>query len=518
MPKSIGWRLTVSFAAIAFVAAVVLGAVLLVILQSYYTARELDYLTGNAQTISGAVTKFTSAQQPADQLQSQIESLAFLSQARIRIYDDKSDLIYDSGVPDATQVSLGLAQKKVDLLPKEIQTPDNFFRIITIQNEKKAIPAGPDPKSKPVLAPDDPSQNIILFKSINVVGSPFGFDLGSDADSSGVRSGQSVTQKFPGPGGALYSIELSDGPAYGRDILNSVAAGWAIASAIAILFAAGVGWFISRRISAPILALTAVTAEMAQGNLATRADAGAQDEFGQLAHSFNDMAERVETTIVMLRRFVTDAAHELGTPLTALKSNLDLAADENDAAARAQFLARAQTTVVRLETLSRDLLDLSRLEAHASQSTPTNVNLVALVERNAEVYASRAEQAGIHFDTVLPVAPIWIRADAVQVQRALANLIDNALKFTPAGGVVRVEFAQDEKRVRVLVSDTGIGIPGEDMPQLFQRFHRARNSSAYPGSGLGLALVKAIMQEQHGNVQVEPLEVGTRFILEWEHR
>lgn len=201
--------------------------------------------------------------------------------------------------------------------------------------------------------------------------------------------------------------------------------------------------------------------------------------------------------------------------MTALKSNLDLAADENDAAQRAQFLARAQATVTRLENTSRDLLDLSRLEAHTSQPSQTDVNLLALVQANTEVYASRAEQVRVHFETHLPQTVVLIRADAGQVQRAPDNVVDNALKFTPSGGTVRVELRQETKEARIVVSDTGIGIPDEDIQPLFQRFHRARNASAYPGSGLGLAIVKAIMQEQHGNVRVEPQAVGTRFILEW---
>lgn len=514
MPKTIGWRLTLSFAAIALVAAVVLGAVLLVILQNYYTQRELGYLNGNARAISAVLTETLKDEAADPQVQSQIAGFAFLSQTRVRVLNALRQVVYDSGTPSEVQLGLGLARPET--IPGEI-APRDFLKIITF--EKTIENNTEQTESKIELKLPGGDGNVFLFRSGSAVGSPFGFDLGAETGDGDARSNEVVRQTFTTATDPplTYTVELSDGPALGRDILTSVAIGWGIASAIAIAIAAVVGWFISRRISAPVLALTNVTTRMAHGDLTIRADTSPRDEFGQLADSFNDMADRVETTIVMLRRFVSDAAHELGTPLTALKGNLELAADENDIAQRALFLSRAQRTVARLETVSRDLLDLSRLEAPASQAVATNVNLLALVQTSAEVYASRAEQAGLQFETALPFTPVFIHGDGAQIQRAMGNLIDNAIKFTPAGGTVRLELQDDGASTRIQVSDTGIGIPPEDLPQLFQRFHRARNAAAYPGSGLGLAIVQAIMQAQHGLVRVEPLAVGTRFTLEWPH-
>ena len=142
-------------------------------------------------------------------------------------------------------------------------------------------------------------------------------------------------------------------------MINSVARGWLLAGVVAVLLAAGVGWLISRQMSGPLLALAGVTARMAGGDLAARADVRQQDEFGLLARSFNDMAERLEGTIVTLRRFVADAAHELRTPLTALKTDLELAAGEGRNADRTASLAHAQAQVDRLASLSAGLFDLA---------------------------------------------------------------------------------------------------------------------------------------------------------------
>jgi signal transduction histidine kinase len=316
------------------------------------------------------------------------------------------------------------------------------------------------------------------------------------------------------PGGTLHGyIELSNGPAYGRDVLTSVIWGWAIASGVAVVLAAGTGWLISRRLSAPLLALTITTARMAAGDLSTRTSIRRDDEVGTLAQTFNEMADQVEETVVALRRFVADAAHELNTPLTALRTNLELSLHESELPSQTAFLERAQLQVVRLENLTGDLLDLSRLEANADRTGQQAVDLSSLLRAATEPYASRAEQANLNFQLIQPTSAVIIHGDEDQLRRALSNLLDNALKFTPEGGRITVGLQVNDQTAQVWIEDTGIGIPPEDLPQLFSRFHRGRNTAAYPGSGLGLAIVKAIADHHQGRVEVVSTPGGTRFNL-----
>jgi two-component system OmpR family sensor kinase/two-component system sensor histidine kinase CpxA len=307
---------------------------------------------------------------------------------------------------------------------------------------------------------------------------------------------------------------LSQGPAYGREILTSVAWGWATDSGVAVVVAAGVGWLISRRLSAPLLALTEVTGRMAQGDLSAHAEAArpAPTEVGLLAHSFNEMAEQVEGTVLALRRFVADAAHKLHTPLTALRTNLELIAGETSPHIQVE---QAQAQVERLETLTRDLLDLSRLESGAGQASVGPVALNRLVQETSELYASRAEQAGLAFALELPKQSLIVQGSESYLRRALSNLLDNALKFTPAGGSIRVGLQPltTSRQVELWVEDTGIGIPPGDVPHLFSRFHRGRNAAAYPGSGLDLAIVKAIVEGHGGQVTAEHQRQGACFRL-----
>jgi two-component system sensor histidine kinase MprB len=228
------------------------------------------------------------------------------------------------------------------------------------------------------------------------------------------------------------------------------------------------------------------------------------------------MADQVEETITTLRRFVSDAAHELHSPLTALQTDLELSADEADPAKQRDLIQRAQVQVKRLRDLAGGLLDLSRLEAPNAQPDRSVLDLAQLVRELGEPYASQADQAGLTLQLNLPPEPIEWVGNADQLRRAIGNLIDNAIKFTPEGGTVTIDLRCDDEQIELCVSDTGIGIPDDDLPQLFSRFHRGRNAASYPGNGLGLAIVKAIVEAHGGTVRGENSGRGARFCLQFK--
>ena len=154
------------------------------------------------------------------------------------------------------------------------------------------------------------------------------------------------------------------------------------------------------------------------------------------------------------------------------------------------------------------MLDLSRLEAYDHATKDTIVDLTELLQVRSEIYASQAEQSGLMFEQDLPSGPVLIRADGNEMMRAIANLVDNACKFTAQDGTIRVTLSQQDGQAMISVADTGIGILDDDLPQLFNRFHRGRNTTAYPGSGLGLAIVKAIVTAYEGSVEVQSAGEG----------
>ena len=515
MLKSIRSRLALSFAGIALVAALALGAVLLTILRDYYSNQELNYLRINAQSVSTVVAAMTSAHASHDEMQSQVESLAFLTLTRIRVYDLAGRELYDSGSPQNLKVNLGVVKQTFiqsgNDLPK-----DKIF--ISVGGSPSGELPFPETMSKPV--PEGlTSKNVFVYQS-NQAGSSasYGFALKLPGEASPVtaRSKLQITEMMQNPktNDKFGSVQLSEGPAYGSAILASVARGWVISSAIAVLLAALIGWYISRRISAPVLALSNATARMTQGDLSSRASIKSSDELGQLARSFNEMASRVEETVGTLRSFVADAAHELHTPLTALQTNLELARDEKSASERSRYLARAQEQSRRLEALVKSLLDLSRLEAAESKLDVTPVNFSQLIQEMSEQFASRAEQTDHGFETGRIEGNVIVMGNQDQLRQVVVNLLENALKFTPANGLISVSFETDNDTAKLTITDTGIGISAEDLQHLFERFHRGRNASNYAGNGLGLAIVRAIVTAHGGSVSVQSESgEGTQMIV-----
>jgi signal transduction histidine kinase len=580
IPRSVRWRLPLSYAAIALLAALVLGGVLLAVLRNYYDQFEVDYLRRQILAIGESVEQtLAQTDAPTTVLQAQVDGLSLLSQARVRVLAVDEQLLADSGPFDtyAGRVAPSWQMPTFELIFRAAGDREQAVR--EVEGGRMTIPLpsreftppltrltieGTDPFSRelPLLpsSPDgvvlliDPQDDSMVFVNRDVIirrevvsetnaTAPANFtfwsDSRADGDSGSLRRGVFAVGEWLGfdlsveeatlsdqrsdhvvrwpigdaAGYPLGFVELSAGPAYGREIVSRVARGWVLASGIAVLLAAGVGWIVSRRISAPLVMLTDVTAQMAAGNLSARADVARQDEFGTLAGSFNRMADQVEDTVVALRRFVSDAAHEIHTPLTALRTNLELAPDD-------EFVRRAQSQVDRLEALTQGLLDLSAIEAEVREATEDHapVSLAPLVQEMSELYASRAEQAGLAFDLVLPETEVTVWGDEAQLRRALGNLLDNAIKFTPEGGSIHVGLHREGEWVELWVEDTGIGVPEEDLPHLCGRFHRGRNVAAYPGNGLGLAIVKAIVEGHGGRVIGENAENGARFTVRLPRR
>ncbi|MEW5720802.1 MAG: HAMP domain-containing protein, partial [Chloroflexota bacterium] len=321
--RSIRWRLTLSFAGIALLAAFVLGAALLAILEDYYARMEFEYLWSNAQAISAMLTKIMATDLPKDVVQLQIENFSFLSQTRVRVLDENGQTLYESNIPQKTDVAVGVTRQRILIEGNVGDKPTNeFMRIITVGDVFTETLGAPG-----TLPPKD--HVFFSYRLTSAVGTPFGFELGTGMSAADARSIRKARVALVDSTGKKQgAVELTEGPALGRAIVNSVLRGWIVASVIAVVLAAIAGWFISRRISAPVLALTNTTTRMANGDLSSRADISSRDEFGALARAFNAMADEIETTVNALRRFAADAAHELNTPLTALRADLDLALTE----------------------------------------------------------------------------------------------------------------------------------------------------------------------------------------------
>lgn len=504
--NSIRWRLPASYAVIALVAALALGSMMLLALRSYYADQEHRYLLGNAIALQPVLEQVLQSESPKGLVQDQINGIAFLSQVQIRLLDADGNPIADSGVPNKQQfvaVSGGMKETVPFFASGPAEPPgDEMPTVIYVADEQSGPAMIPFSKEIPYSGPA-PKKDIML----SVRASPYGYGFVSQTDFDPTRrSSQVVSVPLMTVNGMpLGMLEISNGPSYGTDIIQSVTTAWLIASVFAIAIAALAGWFMSKRVTRPVLVLESATQQMEKGDLRVRVDLQneRQQEFLSLASSFNSMAAQVEQTVSTLREFVADAAHELHTPLTALQANIELARNEKNASARTRYLTRAHEQSQRLEGLVQSLLDLSRIEAAESKSTFEPVDLIQLVREAGEQFASRAEQADRSFTMNVPEAAVHVIGNDTQLRQVVINLLENALKFTPDDGWISLDVERSSDRVTLTVSDSGIGIPAEDLPHLFERFHRGRNASEYPGNGLGLAIVKAIVSAHKGDVSVQ---------------
>lgn len=514
--NSIRWRLAFSYAAIALLAAIALGLVLYTVLRGYYDNQEARYLQESAMRVGIVASELMDKNVPAPLIQDQSTSWSFFLQARVRIEDISGRVIADSGVPNNQQVIF-----YTSALPSRVSVPfsetapmagPESFSIQIIQKQSAPVGDGQHVKDFVIFGQESAGVTVAMPADDSM----YGLFRAGDAGVLVRRSSQAVAQRIVNERGlVLGTLILSDGPAYGDEILHNVMNGLVTAGVIAVLLAAFAGWFFSNRITSPVVALTQVTSRMAAGDLSARANVLGNDEMGMLGLSFNEMASRVEEVVDTLRSFAADAAHELHTPLTALQTNLELAREEKNASNRTLYLSRAQEQSQRLETLVSSLLDLSRIESAEVKSKFDLVDISKIIHEVVEQFASRAEQANRSFRLDVPAETIEVMGNEMQLRQVLTNFLENTIKFTRVNDAISLSAQVGDHKVQIKIRDTGIGIPEEDLPNLFKRFHRGRNVSEYAGNGLGLAIVKAILDAHDGEVSVtsDGAGKGSEFVI-----
>jgi two-component system sensor histidine kinase MprB len=262
--------------------------------------------------------------------------------------------------------------------------------------------------------------------------------------------------------------------------------------------AGGLGLLVSRAATRPLARLTGTAEQVtATGDLHHRIPAGADDEPGRLAAAFNAMLAALESSRDAQRQLVADASHELRTPLTAIRANIELLehAPGLPPSERAAMLESARGQLEDLTVLVGDLVDLARPGERQPTEPPEDLQLDALV-------AEAVQRARTHAPTTtfeLTAEPCIVRACRGRLARAIGNLLDNAVKWSPPGGAVEVRVHAGEVTVR----DHGPGIAKSDLPHVFDRFYRAPSARGLPGSGLGLAIVKHVADAHRGTVSAE---------------
>lgn len=277
-----------------------------------------------------------------------------------------------------------------------------------------------------------------------------------------------------------------------------------IVGLLGVAVAATAGYGVAKAGLRPLGALTSATERVARTMDLTPISSSGDDEIGRLAGSFNVMLASLGAARERERQLVADAGHELRTPLTSLRTNLDLLAQEGSAGreldprVKHELLGDVRAELLELGHLVDDLVQLSR--GAESHETRIVANLASIVDDCVTRVRRRAH--GVQFDVML--SPWWLKADVPSLSRAVTNLLDNAVKWSPADGTVTVQIHDG----LLSIADQGPGIAEEDRPHVFDRFYRSESARALPGSGLGLAIVAQAVAEHSGAVTVDAAPGG----------
>ena len=274
-------------------------------------------------------------------------------------------------------------------------------------------------------------------------------------------------------------------------------------------------YYMSRRISHPLKEMRKAAREIANGKFDRRVQIKSDDEIGELAKTFNHMAEALGTLENMRKNFIANVSHELRTPLTSIAGFIEGIIDGTIPKEKhTHYLSVAKQETIRLTKLVNEILDLAKMESGESVINPREFDLSELIRRNIIKFENYINNKNLVMEVNFYEEQENVFADPDAIERVITNLLDNAIKFTPNGGIICVRTSEKDDKVCVSIQDSGIGIDKEDLSHIWERFYKTDKSRSKDrvGTGLGLAIVKNIILSHKQNIWVEScLNKGSKF-------
>lgn len=286
------------------------------------------------------------------------------------------------------------------------------------------------------------------------------------------------------------------------------------------LVAVGVSAWLGSTLTRPLLDLRDTAMQIAQGQFVRNQQADRTDEIGALARAFNRMVGEVESMLDEQRAFASNAAHELRTPLTTIRLRTEaLREDLVDPSLAAQYITEIDNEAARLSGLVEDLMLLARLDAGRAQLGRERIDLIRLIDSLINEMQPRCNAKGLTVKTDHSSTPIIVEGGMNHLRVILRNLVDNAIKYTPAGGTITCHVHASDTHAQIVIRDTGQGIAADDLTLVTQRFYRADRAHGrnVPGTGLGLALVQSTLALYGGPLTIESdgPNTGTTVTIHW---
>ena len=346
------------------------------------------------------------------------------------------------------------------------------------------------------------------------------------ADAEGIVLGEYYTASSPGTYlsipwykgniGIMYLSPVSS-PELGREalqlLLRVIGRYFLWGGLIAVGLALLVTFILSRRILAPVNALSIAARKLGQGDLSQRVTVQDRGEMGEFSRVFNSMAAELEKSEKVQRNMVADIAHELRTPLSNIKGYLEAVHDgiikPDDAT-----LHSIDEEALLLSRLVDDLQELSLAESGALKLVRSNVNIGDLIANSLSTVKGEASVRGLSISANVPDGLPLVNIDAQRIDQVLRNLLNNAIAHTKQGGITASASKVDDNWIEVTIADTGEGIPEKELPEIFRRFYRVDKSRTRStgGSGLGLTIAKQLVEAHGGSIKVESVEgKGSKF-------
>lgn len=404
----------------------------------------------------------TIARSPTPMAVSMIEMMAGFSQVKMYIVDDRGVIIANANVPYVTKGSV---------IPQE--------EVIALSQGKSIDKEFTDPLRK--------DRYLVSGTSIR--------------DNHGFYGGVYVVSSVEGINQSLEKVR-------GMLVISGIGA---------FFLALGFTYVLSKKLSSPLIQMEQATRKIAKGDLGIRVKAESKDEIGSLAQAINDLAFDLQKYRDSRREFFANISHELRTPMTylkgyanVLKEKLYQTEEEKD-----QYLDIIYQESIRLTAMIEDLFELSKMEEGKIQLTLEWIDLSEIIESAVQKTRLQASEKGLVIQSRIQDDLPLVHGDRHRMAQIFINLLDNAIRYT-SHGTISVKVWRNFDRIKIYVEDTGIGIPEEELPYIFDRFYRVEKSRSreFGGTGLGLAIVKNLVELQGGTIQVSSEKgKGTRFEL-----
>jgi heavy metal sensor kinase len=305
--------------------------------------------------------------------------------------------------------------------------------------------------------------------------------------------------------GVVGAAVVGRSPSGVRDVLRTFGAVLGFTGLVTVGLAGIGGLFLASRVLKPVDRMTQTAQAIGESDLSRRIEVHGDDELGRLASTLNQMMERLEGAVDRQRQFTADASHELRTPLSVIEaeSTLALRKERTGDDYRKSLESISQETAY-ISAMIDKLLFLARSDAGKEQLNLEEVNLMEILDQLASDIDVLCQEKGLQFH-LGPLEKLVARGDRIRLKQLFRNLLENAVRYTPSGGSISVSAVRQGKTAMIAVRDTGIGIPEEHLPHIFERFYRAdkARSRADGGAGLGLSICQHIAEVHGGRIEVE---------------